>query len=301
MPLAVRCLSGLGLGNLIKKQPFFFIIFLFAFSKCAYAEDFQILQRGSISVFFEAPLESAAKQVSDLYPNVKENLGSIFGWELYLSPSILLIKDRKNFLRMAGDPLVVAFAVPQRNLIVIDYSKMITHPFSLETTLKHELCHMLLHEHIKTEILPRWLDEGLCQWASGGIGEIIMDQKRSRLNRAAFSRKFIRLQDLQQIFPPDENSRLLAYEQSKSFVSYIVRQSYENSHARFQETGKAKDPYTVLNVDRDASPEEIKNSYKKLANKYHPDKVLHLGEEFKKMAEERFKEIQETYRELIPK
>ena len=84
-------------------------------------------------------------------------------------------------------------------------------------------------------------------------------------------------------------------------VSSLVRQSYENSHTRFQETGKAKDPYTVLNVDRDASPEEIKNSYKKLANKYHPDKVLHLGEEFKKMAEERFKEIQEAYRELIPK
>ena len=226
MALAERGLSGLGLGNLIKKQKqlFFFIIFLFAFSKCAYAEDFQILQKGSISVYFEAPLESAAKQVSDLYPGVKENLGSIFGWELNLSPSIFLIKDRNNFLRMAGDPLVVAFAVPQRNLIVIDYSKMITHPFSLETTLKHELCHILLHEHIKTEILPRWLDEGLCQWASGGIGEIIMDQKRSRLNRAAFSRKFIRIQDLQQIFPPDENSRLLAYEQSKSFVSYLVRQ-----------------------------------------------------------------------------
>ena len=48
-------------------------------------------------------------------------------------------------------------------------------------------------------------------------------------------------------------------------------------------------------------PEEIKNAYKQLANKYHPDKVLHLGEEFKKMAEERFKEIQEAYRELIPK
>ena len=79
------------------------------------------------------------------------------------------------------------------------------------------------------------------------------------------------------------------------------RQSHENSYARFQETGKAKDPYTVLNVDRDASPEEIKNAYKQLAGKYHPDKVLHLGEEFKKLAEERFKEIQEAYRELIPK
>ena len=61
------------------------------------------------------------------------------------------------------------------------------------------------------------------------------------------------------------------------------------------------DPYTVLNVARNASPEEIKQAYRKLANKYHPDKIQHLGEEFRKLAEKRFKEIEEAYRELTSK
>jgi len=66
----------------------------------------------------------------------------------------------------------------------------------------------------------------------------------------------------------------------------------------FKKADTQKDPYTVLNIPGNASQEEIKKAYKQLANKYHPDKVLHLGDEFKKLAEERFKEIQEAYREL---
>ena len=69
----------------------------------------------------------------------------------------------------------------------------------------------------------------------------------------------------------------------------------------FKKAHAQKDPYTVLNIPRNASQEEIKKAYKQLANKYHPDKVLHLGDEFKKLAEERFKEIQEAYRELTSK
>jgi len=38
-----------------------------------------------------------------------------------------------------------------------------------------------------------------------------------------------------------------------------------------------------------------------LANKYHPDKVDHLGEEFKKLAEKKFKDIQEAYQKLTVK
>lgn len=71
--------------------------------------------------------------------------------------------------------------------------------------------------------------------------------------------------------------------------------------SEFEEGDGPKDPYTVLNVPRNASPEEIKKAYRQLANKYHPDKVLHLGEEFRKLAEKRFKEIEEAYRELMPK
>ena len=69
----------------------------------------------------------------------------------------------------------------------------------------------------------------------------------------------------------------------------------------FAESAGPKDPYTVLDIDQNASPQEIKTAYRKLANKYHPDKVQHLGEEFRKLAERRFKEIEEAYRVLTSK
>lgn len=53
--------------------------------------------------------------------------------------------------------------------------------------------------------------------------------------------------------------------------------------------------YTILQVDKNASIEEIKKSYKKLCVKYHPDKVASLGEKAQKDAEKKFKEINEAY------
>ena len=141
------------------------------------AKEVKSLQTEYVKVLFDASLKSAADETLYLYPIVKENIESLFHWNLNLKPSILLVKTREGFVKIAGDSLVVAFAIPEKNLIVIDYSKMLKHPFSLETTLKHELIHLLLHQHINENVLPRWLDEGLCQWASDGIGEIIRDLK----------------------------------------------------------------------------------------------------------------------------
>jgi DnaJ like chaperone protein len=50
-----------------------------------------------------------------------------------------------------------------------------------------------------------------------------------------------------------------------------------------------------LGVARDASQEDIRSAYRRLAGQYHPDKVLHLGKEFRDLAEIRFKEIQAAY------
>jgi len=72
-------------------------------------------------------------------------------------------------------------------------------------------------------------------------------------------------------------------------------------HARPGGSGLSEDPYRILGVDRNASPQEIKKAYRELVNKYHPDKVSHLGQEFRELAETRFKEIQRAYRELQPK
>jgi DnaJ-class molecular chaperone len=62
--------------------------------------------------------------------------------------------------------------------------------------------------------------------------------------------------------------------------------------------GSPKDPYTVLGISPQSSLNEIKTAYHELAAKYHPDKVQHLGEEFGELAEARFKEIQEAYRQI---
>ena len=62
--------------------------------------------------------------------------------------------------------------------------------------------------------------------------------------------------------------------------------------------GGPPDPYQVLGVAPGASAEEIRRAYRELAAKYHPDKVEHLGEDFRKLAEQRFKEIQAAYQAL---
>ncbi len=59
------------------------------------------------------------------------------------------------------------------------------------------------------------------------------------------------------------------------------------------------DPYSVLGVDRGASTAEIKQAYRRLASRYHPDKVNHLGPEFRELAERRFKEIQQAYERIL--
>merc|ERR1712142_1248367 len=56
-----------------------------------------------------------------------------------------------------------------------------------------------------------------------------------------------------------------------------------------------KDYYNILGVNRDASEEEIKKGYRKMALKYHPDKNKDPG------AEEKFKEVSEAYEVLSDK
>ena len=57
-----------------------------------------------------------------------------------------------------------------------------------------------------------------------------------------------------------------------------------------------RDYYETLGVDRTASEDELKKAYRKLARQHHPD--LQNGDQQKKLAEEKFKEVNEAYEVL---
>lgn len=158
-----------------------------------------------------------------LYPKLKSQLEKSLNLKVNFSPAIILEDSHESFLKMSGHPLVVGFAVPEKFLIAIDYTRMNKNPFSLESITKHELCHLLLHYYIDEDKLPKWLDEGIAQWVSGGLADIVMAD-HSRLDRSIATGRFIKIKDLENRFPGQEESLILAYEESKSIVDYIVRQ-----------------------------------------------------------------------------
>lgn len=53
--------------------------------------------------------------------------------------------------------------------------------------------------------------------------------------------------------------------------------------------------YKILEIDPSATDEEVKKAYRKMAVKYHPDKVATLGEDVQKAAEEKFKAVAQAY------
>lgn len=220
------------------------------------------ITRESVAVFYETPLRTSAEEVIHIFPHVKKNLETIFQWPLDSKPTIILIKNSRDFQRIAENPLTVAFAVPEKDLIVIDHSKTVIRPFTLENTIKHELCHLLLHQHIDTENLPRWFDEGICQWVSDGLADIIMNQKRSVLNRAALKGTYIPIASLKNGFPYDATSLVLAYEESRSFIDYLINRFSKDEMLKV--LGRMKQGHNAENAIREVlslSLEELENDW----------------------------------------
>lgn len=59
--------------------------------------------------------------------------------------------------------------------------------------------------------------------------------------------------------------------------------------------------YKILGIDSSATDDEVKKAYRKMAIKFHPDKVAQMGEEYQKGAKEKFQKIQDSYEAIKKK
>ncbi|GAA4890681.1 co-chaperone DjlA [Flaviramulus aquimarinus] len=76
----------------------------------------------------------------------------------------------------------------------------------------------------------------------------------------------------------------------------ISSRDYESIKAMFYNS--SDNAYKVLEIEKSAAVDEIKKAYRKMAKKYHPDKVIHLGKEHQKGAEEKFRQVQAAYEQI---
>ena len=76
----------------------------------------------------------------------------------------------------------------------------------------------------------------------------------------------------------------------------ISHKDFDSIQAMFYKDTTAA--YKILEILPEASNNEVKKAYRKMASKFHPDKVHHLGVEFQKMAEEKFKTLNDAYTQI---
>jgi len=56
--------------------------------------------------------------------------------------------------------------------------------------------------------------------------------------------------------------------------------------------------YKILEIEKSASTSDIKKAYRTMVKKYHPDKLQHMDEVYRKGAEDKFRKVQEAYEQI---
>lgn len=73
---------------------------------------------------------------------------------------------------------------------------------------------------------------------------------------------------------------------------------YQSLLALYQRHKDVNWAYTALEIEPTATDAEVKKAYRRMAMKYHPDKVANAGEEIRKQATEKFRGINEAYEHI---
>jgi len=63
--------------------------------------------------------------------------------------------------------------------------------------------------------------------------------------------------------------------------------------------GNVENDYKILEISKDATDHEVKKAYRRMAKKYHPDKLQGVSDDIIKMAEDKFNKINQAYERIM--
>ncbi|WP_276389169.1 TerB family tellurite resistance protein [Eudoraea chungangensis] len=111
----------------------------------------------------------------------------------------------------------------------------------------------------------------------------------------------VRLQLLHFLFgivQADGAIRPAEIEKIREIARYLKVGTYDFESIKAMFVKAADNAYKILEIDKNSSDAEVKSAYRKMAKKYHPDKVVTKDEAIKRGAEEKFKEVQKAYEHI---
>lgn len=93
----------------------------------------------------------------------------------------------------------------------------------------------------------------------------------------------------------DEHVSEVEVDEIRKIAGYLYINQYDFESIKAMFYSSSSSAYKILEIDKSASDNEVKKAYRKMAKKYHPDKLQGLGEEHLKGAQEKFQSIQSAY------
>ena len=84
----------------------------------------------------------------------------------------------------------------------------------------------------------------------------------------------------------------------KEIAGYLRIGSYDFESIKAMFIKSTDNSYKILEIEKTATDDEVKKAYRRMAKKYHPDKVVTENEAIKKGAEEKFKQVQKAYEQI---